>query len=482
VYQNGDANVSITASTLDQNKATVTDTNCCDGGGAIFIDHFQPLLTIDRTTLNNNTTVDHTGDCCSGGGAISTFAAVTITHSRLEFDTAQVTDANCCDGGGAVLLDSGPGAMSIVSSELSHNTSSVQTSASNVGLASCCQGGGAVNFDGSEGALTVGSSDLSDNRSTDNSSVLSGGGAIYAYVPGGGAFIDSTLSGNTATGRGGTSGGGALMVDRGPAALTFMTVARNRMTGGSGGGMFENQKALSIKNSIVALNSSSTGGANCDGSGQTFTSFGYNLENARDSCGFLAASDKVVPAASVKLGALSGYGGPSLTRELLPGSAAIDAVPLTFCTDQAMHVVNVDQRGVARPQPAGGPCDIGAYEFGKADVSLSAHFSPSPVSKGKRTHLRFTVGDSGPVPATDTTVRFVLPSGVKFVSGPRCSASGEKVKCRIGLVTVGQPQRGAIVSRSTKTGKLKIQASVSATEPDPSPADNTRTVGLTVKG
>jgi hypothetical protein len=76
----------------------------------------------------------------------------------------------------------------------------------------------------------------------------------------------------------------------------------------------------------------------------------------------------------------------------------------------------------------------------------------------------------------------VLPSGVKFVSGPRCSASGEKVKCRIGLVTVGQPQRGAIVSRSTKTGKLKIQASVSATEPDPSPADNTRTVGLTVKG
>jgi hypothetical protein len=40
----------------------------------------------------------------------------------------------------------------------------------------------------------------------------------------------------------------------------------------------------------------------------------------------------------------------------LPGSPAIDAIPVASCT------LATDQRGVSRPQPAGGNCDIGAFE------------------------------------------------------------------------------------------------------------------------
>ena len=59
-----------------------------------------------------------------------------------------------------------------------------------------------------------------------------------------------------------------------------------------------------------------------------------------------------------KLGTLQDNGGPTETMALGVGSAAIDQVPATGANCPA-----TDQRGVKRPQPAGGRCDIGAYEF-----------------------------------------------------------------------------------------------------------------------
>jgi hypothetical protein len=55
------------------------------------------------------------------------------------------------------------------------------------------------------------------------------------------------------------------------------------------------------------------------------------------------------------LGPLQDNGGPTFTQALLPGSPAIDAIPLVDCT------LTEDQRGVARPN--GNGCDIGAYEL-----------------------------------------------------------------------------------------------------------------------
>jgi hypothetical protein len=67
------------------------------------------------------------------------------------------------------------------------------------------------------------------------------------------------------------------------------------------------------------------------------------------------------------LSQLQDDGGPTLTHALLPGSPALDAVPLADCTydhdgDPGTPEVPLatDQRGVARPQ--GSSCDIGALE------------------------------------------------------------------------------------------------------------------------
>ena len=52
---------------------------------------------------------------------------------------------------------------------------------------------------------------------------------------------------------------------------------------------------------------------------------------------------------------LRNNGGFTTTHALLPGSPAIDQIPLEACDS------TTDQRGVKRPQ--GSQCDIGAYEY-----------------------------------------------------------------------------------------------------------------------
>jgi hypothetical protein len=60
------------------------------------------------------------------------------------------------------------------------------------------------------------------------------------------------------------------------------------------------------------------------------------------------------------LGPLADNGGGTQTRALLPGSPAIDAIPVRDC------ISNTDQRGEARPivqTSSDTPCDIGAFEL-----------------------------------------------------------------------------------------------------------------------
>ncbi len=91
-------------SSLNGNTAAVTDSGCCDGGGALVQD-ISGLLILTDTQLNDDTTsVTTSGGCCGGGGAVSTFTPITATNATLDGNTANVTGGSCCGGGGAVLL------------------------------------------------------------------------------------------------------------------------------------------------------------------------------------------------------------------------------------------------------------------------------------------------------------------------------------------------------------------------------------------
>ena len=69
-----------------------------------------------------------------------------------------------------------------------------------------------------------------------------------------------------------------------------------------------------------------------------------------------ATSDGTTPTPLADiLAPLADNGGPTQTHALVSGSPAIDAAGATCSA--------TDQRGIARPQPANGNCDIGAFEL-----------------------------------------------------------------------------------------------------------------------
>ena len=481
IYSDGSTNGSttISGSTLDGDTATVTDTSCCDGGGAIFQDTSAPVVIDQRSTLSNDKTTVASGDCCSGGGAISSFSGVQISDSTVNSNNSDVTGANCCDGGGAVNVDSNSSETSMMlNTEMSRNISTVDSTGASAD--NCCNGGGAFDTDASSGALAITSSDLSLNTSNVNSTNESGGGAVFDRDGGHDAFLNSTFSGNATNGSGALDGGGAIYFDRPDTfTLSSLTVASNTAANGGGGGVFGYGATIDTKNSILAANDAHTG-TDCSGATDstsstpvTFTSLGHNLEDSPDTCTFTQPTDKVVAASSLGLGPLANNGGSTMTRSLLSGSPAINAIPIASCTDQTSPTpvpITTDQRGISRPQPDGGNCDIGAFEFGDADLALTGSAVPFPKSLkvGQHATIGLTVSNAGPVPATTTTVAVSLPSGLKLISGGSCSTS----PCALGAVLVHAGAPATFVLEATKPGKLIVKATAATTSIDPNGANN----------
>lgn len=185
----------------------------------------------------------------------------------------------------------------------------------------------------------------------------------FAFTIGGGIYnqsaltiTNSTISGNTANTTGSDWEGGGLYSNNGPATITNTTIAGN--TADSGSGVDLGSGPFNIKNTIVAANMA-TGAGPVDCATGTITSLGNNLEDA-NTCDFDLASDfRDTPAG---LGPLQDNGGPTDTRALLAGSAAINTGSNNGCP-------STDQRGVVRPN---GVCDIGAYEFAPPILTTGA--------------------------------------------------------------------------------------------------------------
>jgi len=153
-------------------------------------------------------------------------------------------------------------------------------------------------------------------------------------------LVNSTVSGNrsqTDWGTGGISNNGSLR-------LIHSTVSNNVIETGNVAGI-DNSGRMTLVNSIVA---NSKNGADC----YTYTNYGGRVVFQGQS---IIEDGTCNPPVSgdPKLSPLLDNGGPTLTHALRTG-IAINATN-TLCR-------NIDQRQVGRPQPAGGGCDIGAFE------------------------------------------------------------------------------------------------------------------------
>jgi hypothetical protein len=176
---------------------------------------------------------------------------------------------------------------------------------------------------------------------------------------------NSTVTANAASMR----GGGISVCGARPVVLVYATVVANSAPAGAnidGHLCLESGSAvvtagvsdpLSSFGSVVALPQG--GGANCGTIADD--PVGYNFSDDA-SCGFAATTDKQT-AGNPLLAALSSNGGPTQTRLPETGSPLIDAIPSAACQTAPLATgITTDQRGLARPEQAGGACDIGAVE------------------------------------------------------------------------------------------------------------------------
>ena len=118
-----------------------------------------------------------------------------------------------------------------------------------------------------------------------------------------------------------------------------------------------------------------------------------------------------------------------------------------------------------------------------ADVAIVKTDSPDPVGVGQLVTYRLTVTNNGPAIATNVSVSDPLPASMTLVSvNPSigtCSGT-TTITCSLGTLPVGNSQFVDLIVRSSVTGVIPNTATVTATQTDPIPGNNSSTANTTV--
>jgi Cadherin domain len=329
-------------------------------GGAIYADS-TAIVDITNSTFDGNNTLD------GYGGAIFVNAAtINITNSTFKNNKADVEGlGDLALGGGAI--QNNDGTVVITGSTFSGNSVDSHTADGGAIYNGDFDGGPGVP-DGNPDVLTITNSTFYNNQLLNDTSG-SAGGAIRSA---------STLT------------------------VTHSTFSNNDSgiteTGGEAGALTVTHGTATIINNIFANSSA----ADCAlrSTGTVSGSSGGNLIESNLGCGASISSADPV------LGALQNNGGPTETIALGASSPAINVF--------ATCVVSTDQRGVARPQPSGGNCDIGAFEYNQppTNIALSANTVAENQSSGTvigtltttdadSTTFTYSLVDTGACPGTD---------------------------------------------------------------------------------
>jgi hypothetical protein len=366
----------------------------------------------------------------SGNNTVGVFAVaagVTATISGLTIGSG----GDNYDGGGVY----NEGTLTIDDTTLMNDNSGIGGAISNVG-----------------GTLNVRDSTLTDDNADDlGGAIFNDGGSTASITDsillddgadaGGGLWndgtatiTDSTLSGDNA-GNGGDGGG---VLNYGTLVVSASTLSDN-----SGGGIV-NGGVTSLAATIVVDSSS---GEDCSGG---VTDAGYNLDDD-GSCGFSVA-DHSQSGVDPDLGFVENNGGPTLTQAPMPGSPALDQIPLGTTANGMSLCPGTDQRGVSRPQ--GPRCDLGAVELVPVSQAIS---SPNAVVTTSRSPFSFTVTTTGiPVPSLAEKGR--LPNHVAFIADGEGTAtiSGTPRQPGVHHLTITATFSGTTTNVVTQTFTLTV--------------------------
>ncbi|MEM7153288.1 MAG: choice-of-anchor Q domain-containing protein [Myxococcota bacterium] len=324
VYSAGD--LEIVDSTIDLNVATY--------GAGLYLTHTgAPAASITGSFIGTN-------DATSQGGGIWTSRPVDILGTRIEANSAD-------DFGGGIYAYFGDAVVDVFKSDLVGNAADNggglynnrgDTALRRVNVVfntATTAGGGIYN----QGPLIMRRSAVFNNDAA------AGAGLYNYFFDADLTALNTTFSGNDATG----TGGGLWLGSNSTARFNNVTVTNN--TGLGGGLQAWAGASAEFINTLVAGNVDG-GGLPSDCSGP-IVSNGHNLIEDTAACTITGPATNDIYATAPDLGPLSMNGGRSPTHELLPTSAALEAGDAATCR-------GVDQRG--EPRPGGAVCDIGSFE------------------------------------------------------------------------------------------------------------------------
>ncbi len=125
-------------------------------------------------------------------------------------------------------------------------------------------------------------------------------------------------------------------------------------------------------------------------------------------------------------------------------------------------------------------CQDGGGECPGADLALGMTAQPDPVVIGSPLSYTITVTNNGPSATKNATVTHLLPSSLIFVSAVAsqgsCSQAGGVVNCSLGTLASRAGATITVVGIPSTAGTISSTASVSSTQPDPNPYNNSATV------
>ena len=361
--QNNGSQLTVEEAIVTNNTAGVSGDAIGARGGGINNGSGSTLVVDDTTFTNNN--------AIRNGGGMAINGSATITNSIFTGNTANQA-GGIATGGILTIEDSIISGNSATGGDAGGIT--VESAATATISDAVVSGNTAVGAGG--GIKSGGDLTLEDSEVTGNSAT-SGGGILLSLNTGCGCstITNTTISGNTAE----VSGGGIYFSDGSTSAVTASTISANSAGSLGGGVTISSGSIADIKSTILANNVSPTG-PDCNG---TFSSLGYNLVENLSSCSGAVGTD--ITGADPVLGPLADNGGHTMTHALLPGSPAIDAVPVANCTDASGDPLDEDQRGAIRPVDGNGDgiskCDVGSYEAPLTiESSVAIALSPSEAT------------------------------------------------------------------------------------------------------
>jgi len=348
------------------NAGTLTLTGCVISNNTVGNQLGGGILNAGTMSLISSTVSGNSAGTLNeggrGGGIYNYQGTLTLTNSTVSDNTAlgnnQQSDPDRFGIGGGIENE---GTLTLTNSTVSQNTA---MGANGAGL-----GGGIDNGSVGEATaiLTLVGSTVSGNQADWGAGGILASGSV--------SLLNSTISGNSCGSADNPScdisAAGIYWVGVYPSHLltmSFTTVSGNSCYGICSGGIWVDTQVtvLSqppvVKNTILANNSPNETPGNCIIQGGQFVSGGYNLSDDATCASFLTQTgDLNSTPAGLDPAGLQNNGGPTQTIGLLPTSPAVNAIPLSACTDASGNPVTTDQRGVPRPQGSG--CDIGAFEY-----------------------------------------------------------------------------------------------------------------------